>query len=72
MGTLMKGLVAIVRKNEFQADKFAYDHGYSGEMIKALVKIHKENKSNLNPDWLYSMFNHTHPTLLQRVAAIRG
>lgn len=68
----MKGIVAIVRKNEFQADKFAYENGYAEPMVKSLVKIYKENKANLNPDWMYSMFNHTHPTLLQRVAAIKG
>lgn len=60
----------MTRKCEFQADAFARIHKYSDQLISGLVKIHKENKSNLNPDWLYSKFTHTHPTLLQRVAAI--
>lgn len=61
----------VTRKCEFQADAFAKIHNYSDQLISGLVKIHKENKSNLNPDWLYSKFNHTHPTLLQRVSAMK-
>ena len=72
MGLLGKIIVVITRKCEFQADEFAKIHNYSEQLISGLVKIHKENKSNLNPDWLYSQFNHTHPTLLQRVSAIKS
>lgn len=71
MGFLSKLIIMLTRKCEFQADAFAKTHNYSEELVSGLVKIHKENKSNLNPDWLYSKLNHTHPTLLQRVSAIR-
>ena len=64
MNIFMKFVVFIIRKNEFQADRFSAEHGYEEGLVKGLVTIHKENKSNLNPDWLFSMFTHTHPTLL--------
>ena len=39
-------------------------------MKTALGKICKDNSIDLNPDPLYSMFNNTHPNVLQRVRAI--
>ena len=71
MGFVQKLIIRVIRANEFQADKFAWSQGHGDDLIKALVKIFKENKADLNPDWMFSLFNHTHPTLLQRVNAIR-
>lgn len=72
MGIIHKFVVSVIRRNEFQADHFAFSNGHGDQLIGALVKIFKENKANLNPDWMYSLFNHTHPTLLQRVNAIKS
>ena len=42
-----------------------------GEALKkSLVKLSEENKSNLDPDPIYSMVNYTHPILIERVRAI--
>ena len=58
------------RKFEYQADNFACELGYGKELKAALGKLSEENKSNLDPDPLYSMVNYTHPTLIERVRAI--
>ena len=63
-------MCALTRKNEFQADSFAVKFGYQEHLKTALGKICKDNSIDLNPDPLYSMFNNTHPNVLQRVRAI--
>mgnify|MGYP002622940243 FL=1 len=60
----------IVRQIEYQADKFSYELGYGDNLIKALCKLSETNKSNLDPDPLYSMINYSHPTLIERIKAI--
>lgn len=67
VGSLM---CALIRKNEYQADTFAVDWGYGEELKRGLVKISKDNNVDLNPDPVYSLFNHTHPNILERVEAI--
>ncbi len=59
------------RRNEFQADRFAVDMGYGELLQSALVKLHVENKGNLNPDHLYSALHYSHPPLIERLDAIR-
>jgi STE24 endopeptidase len=61
---------ALVRRNEYQADSFAVTWGYGNHLRTGLAKISKDNNIDLNPDPLYSKFNNTHPTVLQRVEAI--
>jgi len=68
----MKAIIFKVRMNEFQADRFSVDNGHKEGLIKGLIILGKENKSDLNPDWMYSAFNHTHPPLLQRIKAVKG
>ena len=58
------------RKFEYQADNFSCELGYGEALKKALVKLSEENKSNLDPDPIYSMVNYTHPILIERVRAI--
>ena len=56
------------RRHEYQADKFASDNGgRAGDLKKALMKLGKDNKSNLTPHPLYSFFHYSHPTLAERV-----
>jgi len=38
----------------------------------ALVKLSRDNLSNLWPHPLYSFWHYSHPTLRERLAAIRG
>ena len=60
----------IQRKIEYQADKYAFDLGYGDYLIKALSKLSEKNKSNLDPDPLYSIVNYSHPILIERVRAL--
>lgn len=60
------------RKNEYQADDFA-NSNYDGEsLISSLKKLSSSSLSNLTPHPLYVFFHYSHPTLLQRIRAIRG
>ena len=59
------------RKNEYQADAFAAEFGLGGELISSLKKLSRNNFSNLTPHPAYVFFHYSHPTLLQRIRAIR-
>ncbi|MFP4165654.1 MAG: M48 family metallopeptidase [Opitutales bacterium] len=59
------------RKHEYEADAFARDAmGTPDPLVRALRKLHKENLSNLTPHPLYSGFHYSHPTLVEREAAL--
>jgi STE24 endopeptidase len=60
----------ISRKHEYQADKYAVDHGYKDPMITALKTLSKENFSNLTPHPLYVKLTYSHPPLSNRIEAI--
>ncbi|VDM33789.1 unnamed protein product [Hydatigera taeniaeformis] len=63
-------LTMISRKFEFQADAFAVGLK-SGEKLKsALLVLTKDNLSFPIYDWLYSMCTHSHPPVMERLAAI--
>ncbi len=59
------------RKNEYQADSYAAGFGLADSLISGLKKLSVKSLSNLNPDSLYVFFNYSHPTLLQRIKAIK-
>ncbi len=56
------------RKHEFEADDFAVEQAGAEPMIRALVKLYRENASTLTPDPLYSAFHDSHPPAAVRVA----
>lgn len=59
------------RRDEYQADAYAAGLCGSGKpLITALIKLNKENKSELQPSKAYSMFMYSHPTLPERVHAL--
>ncbi|MDP2113443.1 MAG: M48 family metallopeptidase [Bacteroidota bacterium] len=60
------------RKNEFQADAFAAKHFDTNEMASALKKLSVTNLSNLRPHPVYVFFHYSHPTLLQRLEALKS
>ena len=60
----------MTRQFEYQADNYACELGYGEELKSALTKLTEENKSNLDPDPYFSMFNYTHPTLVERIKEI--
>ena len=60
------------RKHEYEADAFAREVIGSPEpLVAALEKLHTENLSNLTPHPLFSAFHYSHPTLFERVEALR-
>jgi len=59
------------RRNEFQADKFAVDLGYSSELQRGLIKIHIENLGTMNPDPWFVMYHYTHPATVERLKAMQ-
>ena len=61
------------RRHEYQADAFAREAVGSPEpLVSALRKLSEKNLSNLTPHPWYSFFHYSHPTLLEREAALRG
>lgn len=60
------------RKNEYQADAFAAKHFDTNEMASALKKLSVTNLSNLRPHPVYVFFHYSHPTLLQRLEALKS
>lgn len=59
------------RAFEYQADAFAKDLGYTNELARALVKLNVDNLGFPIYDPLYSAWNHSHPTLFERLAALK-
>jgi len=58
---------------EREADRFSCDlAGEPETMVEALVKLSKENLSNLFPHPLYAFFNYSHPPVLDRIRYIRA
>ena len=64
-------MVQMIRRFEFQADQFAQSQGLTSSLRSALTKLVQENLSFPIADPLYSAFNHTHPTLLERIRALK-
>ena len=56
------------RKHEFEADDFASEQSKPQTLIKALVKLYRDNANTLTPDSLYSAFHDSHPPAPVRVA----
>lgn len=61
------------RKNEFEADEFAARVTEDPDsLIKALKKLSADNLSNLTPHPFYVFMHHSHPTVNERVKALRA
>ena len=58
---------SLTRKFEYEADAFAVSLGKVNDLKTGLFKISISNLSSFDVDWLYHMFSHSHPTLLQRL-----
>jgi STE24 endopeptidase len=65
------------RKHEYEADSFSAEALSSmtssdgaAALSSALVRLNRENASNLWPHPLYSFWYYSHPTLVERLAAI--
>ncbi|MDD5434555.1 MAG: M48 family metallopeptidase [Nitrospira sp.] len=61
-------LMYISRRYENEADRFSYElTGNNRSMISALIKLSKDNLSNLHPHPLYVIFHYSHPPVLERI-----
>jgi len=60
------------RKNEYEADNYATTTYGAEPLISALKKLYVNTLGNPQPDPLYVFVNYSHPTLLQRIRAMRG
>lgn len=55
------------RQNEFEADAYAAKHSSAKHLVKALVKLYRDNASTLTPDPLHSAFYDSHPPASIRI-----
>lgn len=59
------------RRDEYQADDYAKKLCGTGEpLITSLIKLNKENKSEVMPARIVSAFYYSHPTLAERIAKL--
>lgn len=59
------------RKHEFEADAYAAEvTGNPQAMSDALLKLSRDNLSNLTPHPFYVFLNYTHPPVVERIAAL--
>jgi len=63
-------MTALSRRFEFQADAFAVSLGRAAQLRTALVKLNNDNLGFPIYDWLFSAWHHSHPPLLERMAAL--
>ncbi|PIE75196.1 MAG: peptidase M48 [Deltaproteobacteria bacterium] len=66
------GMLAVSRRNEFQADSFAVVSTKRKEpLIETLKKLSADNYSNLVPHPFYVFLNYSHPPVLSRIKNIK-
>ena len=59
------------RQHEYQADRFAAEAlGRGQDLQTALLRLSRDNLSNVTPNRLYSFVFYSHPTLLERIEAL--
>lgn len=61
---------SVSRKYEYEADRFAIRLSKPGALQEALKRLSVKNLSNLTPHPWYVFIHYSHPTLLQRLAAL--
>lgn len=59
------------RKHEYEADAFAAQQTSAEPMETALIKLHEKNLSTTVPHPAYSAYHYSHPTLIERIGALR-
>jgi STE24 endopeptidase len=62
---------SVSRRHEYAADRYAAAAGYGEALASALLRLGKDNLANLTPHPLYSFWRYSHPTLAERIAAIK-
>jgi len=68
---LLQPLMALAsRKHEFEADAYAVQQTDAKALIRALVKLYRDNANTLTPDPLYSAFHDSHPPAPVRIGRL--
>ncbi|KAK9459470.1 peptidase family M48-domain-containing protein [Lipomyces oligophaga] len=67
---LQFGMSVLSRKYEYEADAFAVNLKYRDDLANSLIKLHIQNLSTMDADWLYSSYHYSHPILPERLRAI--
>lgn len=66
-------MMALSRRNEFEADRFSVDVIPDAEaLVTGLKKLSSDNLGNLTPHWLHVFVSYSHPPVLARINAIRA
>lgn len=60
------------RKHEFEADEYAAHNSSATDLIRALVKLYRDNAATLTPDPLHSAFYDSHPPAAIRIAQLKN
>jgi STE24 endopeptidase len=60
------------RRQETAADEFAAAHTDTGNLIKALVALFRDNATTLTPDRIHSSFFDSHPPAIERIARLNS
>ena len=58
------------RKNEYEADAYAKQNYNPKKLQSALIKLSRNNLSNIKPHPIYEFFYYSHPTVLKRLDAL--
>jgi STE24 endopeptidase len=58
------------RKHEYEADAYSKEFYDSKKLKSALVKLSKNNLTNLKPQSAYEFFHYSHPSILKRLEAL--
>jgi STE24 endopeptidase len=68
----LQPLMSLVsRTHEFEADAYAAAHASAPDLIRALVRLYRDNAATLTPDPLYSAFYDSHPPAATRIARLQ-
>lgn len=59
------------RRDEFEADAYAAAHAEANDLVRALIKLYRDNAATLTPDPLHSLFYDSHPPATERIAQLQ-
>ena len=73
MGEILSPVInSSSRHDEYQADAFSAKlTGSPDALISGLIKLNSENLNELLPPKLYVIWNYNHPTLIERIKALK-
>lgn len=64
---------SLSRRHEYRADRYALEHARKPRALESgLIRLSRENLSNIVPHPLYSFFHYSHPALGERIAAMEA